>query len=418
MTTEYLILGASHAGLAALDAIKRFDETARVTLATAEDGPLYSPTALPYLISGKTQADQVELRSRDAIEALGVTFKTGAKASGLDLEKQRVTFQDGSQLNYDKLLVTTGASATLPPIPGLAESKAFSIRTLADADAIRYQAKAAKTAIILGAGYVGMHAAENLANAGLSVIVVELCHHIMPASFDPDAADRIADTFSKEGISLLTGAEAAQVGQDGKQTLLFLKDDTTLTADMLVVAAGIRPNTAFMAGCELDVTEGIPVDRRMRTPLANIWAAGDVALAPDFFTKEYALGGTIPLASDQGRIAGMDMVEDDYLEEYTGNLNMNTFGFFGNFAFSIGNIAAPGPDAQVHVLDPGKEAGKDDRFCKLVVQDHCLTGVSAVNWPLDPGVLREMIQTRTDLSDHINELLQHPRQTARRLIQG
>ena len=152
----------------------------------------------------------------------------------------------------------------------------------------------------------------------------------------------------------------------------------------------------------------------MRTTVSNVWAAGDVASVSGFFSEKKTLAGTIPCATEQGNIAGMDMVEDSYVMDYPGNLDMNTFGFFGNFAFSLGNVADISIDDGFEIKtqkDPEKNS-----FCKLIFRDDVLTGVSAINMRLDPGILKELVLRKTDLSARKDEFIEAPLEIGRQVM--
>ena len=415
MYTNYLIIGGSHAGLSALEAIRRVDRDAALTMVTTEKRQPYSPTVLPYVISGKTEPEKTDLRTPDYFKDLNVDYINGTSVTKINTNNSQVTLDDGLEINYKKLLVATGASALVPPIPGIENVKFTTIRTMADAEKIREDMSLAKSALIIGAGFIGMHAAESLADSGLEVTVVEALDQIMPRSFDTEASDFIRKVFDENGITMFTGKQVLKAYKSDGKTILVLKDGEEVSGDMLVLAAGIRPNADFLDGSGVDCDQGIVVDARMRTTASNVWAAGDVASAPGFFSPQKTIGGTIPCATEQGNIAGMDMVEDSYVIDYPGNLDMNTFGFFGNFAFSIGNVADTFFDDDSLEIETQKDPGKNS-FCKLLFRNNILTGVSAINVRLDPGILKELVLHKTDLSGKKERFIEAPLEIGRQVM--
>ncbi len=412
MHTKYLIIGGSHAGLSALEAIRRCDNEASLTLVTAEKRPPYSPTVLPYIISGKTEPENADIRKPDYFKDLDVNYINGTSAAGIDIENNQVKLDNGLAVEYEKLLIATGAGALAPRIPGIDEVESSSIRTMEDAENIRKNMSGAESALIIGAGFIGMHLAENLANSGLKVTIVESCSHIMPAAFDTGASDIIKKVFTENKITILTNEKVAKIYERDNKTVLGLAGGNEIAGDMLFIAAGISPNTNFIENCGIKCSNGIDVDARMRTSVPNVWAAGDVTSAPDFFSEKKTTGGTILCATAQGKTAGMDMSEDSYVKDYPGNLNMNTFGFFGNSAFSIGNIADPGLNSAIEIQnDPEKKS-----FCRFIFDGSVLTGVSAINMRLDPGILKDLILRKTDFSAKKREFIKTPLATGRQIM--
>lgn len=416
MQTKYLIIGGSHAGLSALEAIRRFDGDASLTMVTKEKRRPYSPTALPYVISGKISPEKTDIRPPDYFSDLDFRYLDGLAAIDVDTNGRRVKLDNGLVIEYERLLIATGARAFVPQITGIETVDYLTIRTMSDAETIRQRMSQSQSALIIGAGFIGMHAAENLANAGLQVSVVEALDQIMPSSFDKEAASLIRTVFAEKGIDIRTGRQVSKVFKTDKQIHLVLEDGNEIAGDILIVAAGIRPNTDFLANSSITCDPGVVVDARMRATAPHVWAAGDVASAGGFFPGKHYIGGTIPCATEQARTAGMDMAQDSYAADYRGNLNMNAFGFFGNFAFSIGNVAetSAGPACEIYCAthhDSGKK-----RFQKFIFDGPYLTGVSAINMQLDPGILKEMILRRTDLSKRKETFIKMPLETGRQII--
>ncbi|MDF1554154.1 MAG: FAD-dependent oxidoreductase [Deferrisomatales bacterium] len=393
--TKYLIVGCSHAGLAATEAIRLADETGSVAIVSRETGPVYSPTILPYVMSGEKGPGDIHLREPVDFEQLRVARLAGAAVKGVDAARRTVLCESGRLIEYEKLLLATGADATVPPFPGIESVPYLVVRTLEDAVQLRERARTAKSAIVIGAGLIAMHAAEKLAEAGLKVTVVVRRPVSLFAYFDATAAGVIEAIFADHGVRLATGSAVAQVAPAGGGCAVTLASGARVTGDLLLLAAGVQPRIGFLEGTGVEVDQGILVDTFMRTSVPGIWAAGDVAQAPGFFDPERTVNATLPNASVQGRIAGMDMAGDPVLKPYVGSGGWNTFNFFGNHAFSLGRAGATesADDIEVETLhQPGSRC-----YQKLVFENDRLVGVSAINVELDPGVLRELIERRTDL---------------------
>ncbi len=168
----------------------------------------------------------------------------------------------------------------------------------------------------------------------------------------------------------------------------------TLACDLLVVGVGVAPVTDFLAGSGVAVDRGVLVDDEMRSSVASIWAAGDVAQARGFYDGAKTLNGILPDAVEQGRIAGMSMAGDPGVAPYPGGVPLNTYTFFGQQAVSVG-VHGDGVANVEIVRRHDADAG---RYLKIVLHENRLLGIFGINEPFDPGVMWELILRRTDLS--------------------
>ena len=412
--THYLIVGASHAALSALHAIRLHDTEQEVTLLTRDDSLPYSPTVLPYVVSGRSDPGRVFLRDESYFAEHKVNYLRGAKVRKVNADQSAVELADGSAIGFDKLLLATGAAPLLPAIPGLAGLKYHVLRTLADALALRAALPRVKRAVVLGGGLIGMHAAENLAKGGVQVSVVELQPHVLSGYFDAEASVIIENVFAANGVRLLTGASVASVAAQGAGCRATLANGTVLDADLLLVATGVAPVTDFLEGSGVATERGVLVDEHMRTNIANIWAAGDVAQARGFFTDSRIINGILPDAVDQGRIAGMAMAEDPGSKTYAGGVPLNTYSFFGQQAVSVGVHEGALEQAGIEVKKQVDAEAK--RYLKIVLKEDRLAGIFGVNSAFDPGIMWELILRGIDLGEEKLAFLRSPQDTARALM--
>ena len=400
---EYLLVGSSHAALEALRAIRQADTTGSIAMLTRDRHLPYSPTVLPYVMSGRTAPDRALLRDPAFFADQGCTFVPGALACALDPAARTVSTEGGAVWRYGKLLIATGAAPALPPVPGLAETPHHVLRSLDDASALRVAMGTARRAVVLGAGLVGLHAAETLAEAGLTVTVVEMRSHVLPGYFDAEAAARIEAEFTAHGVDLALGRRAVATTADAVE----LDDGRRIAHDLLLVAAGVVPAMDWLAGSGVATDRGVLVDATMRTSVPGIWAAGDVAQAALFPGGAPGLLGIIPTAVEQGRTAGMDMAGDPYVKPYGGGIPVNTYRFFGRVALSVGAAAAEGG---VTVAEP------DGGYRRIVLEDDRLVGCATIDAPFDVGIMTELIRRRIDLGNCRDEFLARPVAVGRRLM--
>lgn len=407
--TQYLIVGSSHAALAAVQAIRMHDEDGSVTVVSKDDALPYSPTVLPYVVSGRSDPQRVFLRDDDYFAKQKVNYLKGKAVTSIAATENLVCLSSGEQIAYEKLLLATGAAPQLPPVPGLETVKYHVLRSLDDALRLRDALNGTRQAVVLGAGLVGMHAAENLAKAGAQVTVVEMQPTVLAGYFDRDASGIIEQAFAAKGVRLMMGNKVVKLAPHEQGAVVTLADGTELQAELLLVSTGVSPVMDYLKGSGAETERGIVVDDTMRTSVPNIWAAGDVAQARGFYDGAKIINGILPDAVEQGRIAGMAMAGDPGLTAYPGGVPLNTYAFFGQQAVSVG--AQNEGEVVLHEVDP---AGK--RYLKIVMKDSRLTGIFAINVAFDPGVMWQLILRRIDLAPVMKEFLADPQRTARVLM--
>ena len=412
--TQYLIIGSSHAGIAALEAIRLMDENGSITMVTREESLPYSPTILPYVISGEMAPEVIHLRDQSYFDQLSIKFMSGSAVMRINLDEKWVELESGEKINYEKLLLATGADAAIPSFPGIESVPYQVVRTLEDALKLRDSIQTAKSAIVIGAGLIAMHTAENLAQSGLQATLIVRRQVSLFAYFDGAAARMIGSIFSDHGVTLATGSGVSEISAANGGCQVTLESGKVISADLLLLAAGVRPRISYLEGSNIEVDRGILVNEKMQTNVQDVWAAGDVAQAPGFFDAGKTINATLPNASVQGRIAGMDMVKDPALKPYLGSSGLNTFNFFGHHGFSLGLATVTESTDEIEVNTVYLPSSQ--RYQKLVFKNSRLVGVSAINAELDPGILRELIQRQVDLAEVKERFTSAPLDTGRLLM--
>jgi phenylglyoxylate dehydrogenase epsilon subunit len=390
------------------------DESGSITMVTREDSMPYSPTILPYVISGEMAPELIHLRDQSYFDQLSINFRSGLAVTGINLDEKWVELESGEKINYEKLLLTTGADAAIPAFPGIESVPYQVVRTLDDALKLRDSIQTAKSAIVIGAGLIAMHTAENLAQSGLQATLIVRRQVSLFAYFDGAAARMIEHIFSDHGVTLATGSGVSEISAANGGCQVSLESGKVISADLLLLAAGVRPRISYLDGSNIEVDRGVLVNEKMRTSAQDVWAAGDVAQAPGFFDAGKTVNATLPNASVQGRIAGMDMVKDPALKPYLGSSGLNTFNFFGHHGFSLGLATVTESTDEIEVNTvylPSSQC-----YQKLVFKNNRLVGVSAINAKLDPGILRELIQRQVDLTEVKERFASAPLETGRLLM--
>lgn len=411
--TRYLVVGSSHAALEAVSAIRMHDAAGTLAVVTRDRHLPYSPTVLPYVVSGRSKPEQVLLRDADFFAAQEVDYRPGLSLAEIRPGEHvaRLEGAGGGEWRYDKLLLATGASPVVPPIAGIEQVEYHVLRTLDDAIGLNKAIATARRAVVLGAGLVGMHAAENLAKAGIGVTIVEMADQLCAGYFDRTAANLIEKAFTDHGATIRTGHRVVGAAPRGAGATLTLDNGEQLDADLLLVATGVRPQLGYLAGSGIATDKGILVDDSMSTNVADVWAAGDCAQARGFYSDAKVMNAILPDAAEQGRIAGMAMAGDPGLRRYPGGLPLNTYHFFGRHAISVGSSQHAG-NAQVET----RFDESSGRYLRASFVDGRLVSIHGVNEFFDGGVMAQLILRRVDLDPVRERFLARPLAVGRELM--
>lgn len=290
---KIIVIGAVAAGTKAAAKIKReLGNEAEVLVITRERDISYAGCGLPYYIGGVIE-DRSELlqNTPESFAGLtGVTMRCGVEATGLDAAAKAVTAVDlesGEELRleYDKLVIATGARPVMPNIPGIDLPGIFALRNPSDADAVLEAVNAGmKRAVIVGGGLIGVEMAENLSKRGVRVSIIDMAPHILPG-FDADFADYVENLLADNGIPVFLGDGVTEIEGTDKVTKLRTAKRGIKT-DAVIMSVGVRPNTEWLAGSGIELAKNgsIVVDDYMRTNIEDVYAAGDVVMVKNRVT--------------------------------------------------------------------------------------------------------------------------------------
>ncbi|MGN0634668.1 MAG: FAD-dependent oxidoreductase [Acutalibacteraceae bacterium] len=301
---KVIIIGGVAAGTKAAAKIKREDRAAQVEIFTKSSDISYAGCALPYYVGGEIETrDELIVNSPKKFTALtGAVVHTGKEAVRVDPANKAVVFRstvagEEETVTYDKLILACGASPIIPEIDGVELDGVFTVRTPDDATAIRsyIERNNCKNAVVVGAGFIGMEMAENLAAQKLSVSVVDMTSQILPNILDPEMAGYAARELRKNGLRILTGTAVSALMGDGAVRSVATSAGE-LAADVVILSIGIRPATAFLNGSGVELLRGaVVVDACQKTNLDDVYAVGDCAVVKNRITGEAqwsAMGST------------------------------------------------------------------------------------------------------------------------------
>ena len=306
-----LIIGGVAGGASAAARLRRLDEKAEIVILERGGYVSFANCGLPYYIGGEiTDQSSLTLQTPQSFRSrFNVDVRVNSEAAYIDPAAKTVTVRntitgESYQESYDRLLLSPGAEPIRPPIPGADAEGVFTLRSIPDTMQIKayMESRCPRSAVVVGGGYIGVEMAENLKQAGLDVTIIELADHLI-APLDFDMAADVHRYIKSKGVRLVLGNGVKSIATGGALTVTL--DKGTLSADMLILSVGVRPDTALAASAGIRVNKrgAIMVDSFMRTNVEDIYAVGDAVEVTDFVTGSPAF---IPLAgpaNKQGRIA-------------------------------------------------------------------------------------------------------------------
>lgn len=310
------IVGGSDAGISAALRARELAPDWQVTVAVADRYPNFSICGIPYFLSKEVpEADNLAHRKAADIQARGVDLLLDHRIVRIDPPAHQVTAQglNGamSEHRYDKLVLATGACSVRLSIPGLDLPGVFLLRWMGDTFAFEdyLTTQSRERVVIIGGGYIGLEMAEALTHRGIAVTIIEMASSIL-ATVDPDLGQMVGAELQRNGVRVLTGQEISSIAADGDRLRVEGGNDFAYTADMILVAAGARPETdiATAAGIATGFKGALRVNRRMETNLPDVFAAGDCAETWHRITQSTAYLPLGTTSHKQGRIAGENAI--------------------------------------------------------------------------------------------------------------
>jgi len=349
---NYLIIGNSAAAVGAVEAIRKKDKKGEITILSKEPYLAYSRPLITEFLADLVTEKGMSYRAEDFYKDNSVSLKLGVSAKSIDAKKKIVSASDKKEYPYDKLLIATGGSPIIPPMKGMNKNGIFLLRDLDVSKDIKKNLKGAKRVVVIGGGLIGMKTAEGLYEAGLKVTVVELADRILNRILDEKGSRIFEDYLKDKGMNIITSDSVVEITGTKKATGVKLKSKKKISCDLLIIAVGVRPNLEVIKGTGIEAKQGIIVDNKMQTNIADIYAAGDVVQADDMLTGEKRVNAIWPLAYKQGRIAGTNMAGGN--KTYEGGFAQNSLTVLGLSTISMGIVDPPSKNSYEVITGSGK----------------------------------------------------------------
>jgi len=382
-----LVIGTGPAGLTAAATLRRLDPTGSVTALSAEPSPPYSPAALAdHFLTGRDQT--LYWQGTDVAERLGVDERRSTTVTGIDLDHGEVVVADGPRIPYDGLVVASG-SRLYAPLEGADRPGVLDFKSLQTATDLigRVRRGDARSALVVGNGFIGIELALLLADLGVEVTIIGRRRWVMPRVLDPITSAVAEAALVARGVTLRLGIQADAFVGDPTVTGVRLADGTQLHADLVVAATGVKPHTEFLTGCDIATGWGVSVDDELRTSACDVVAAGDVAEAADWLTGERFVHAIFPNAVAQAKLAAENLLGAHH--RYDGAEAMNSLKHLGVPIVAIGTMEAAD---QVLRSQPGSS------LRSIYLRDGSIIGAQLAGNIRGAGVYRSLMLRRVDVS--------------------
>ncbi len=352
----------------------------------------YNRVLLSSVLAGEVAASETVLKPASWWRDRGVTLCYGAPVTAVDLSARCVTLAGGRTLDFAKLVFATGSRAIRLPLPGAELPGVVTFRDLADVASISRAARGGTRVVVIGGGLLGIEAAYGLAKAGAKVTLVHLMDRLMERQLDARAAAMLKRAVEAKSIEVLLDTATARFSGDGRVEAVEFKDGRNITADMVVVAVGIRPNAEIAAAAGLSVNRGIIVDDHLATGAPGIFAIGECAEHRD------VCYGLIEPANEQARVLAARLAGRDV--SYGGSINATNLKVSGVHVFSAGDFLGTAGTESVVLADAGLGTYK-----KLVIAGGRLVGAVLYGDTLDALWYLDLIRSGTAIDSFREDLV-------------
>ena len=412
--TRYLIIGNGAAGVSAAETLRAHDAQGKITIVSAEPGPMYSRPGLAYVLLREIPARQVYARLPEWYAQLDIELVHDTAVS-LNVPQQQVTLESGRVLPYDKLLIATGARAVPPPYPGADLKGVVYLDTLAGTQKLLRQARRAHRAVVIGGGITALELSEGLAHQGVDTHYFVRRDRLWSSVFNDQEAKILEERMLAHGVTIHYQTEIKEIlgNWRGHVRGVTLEDGREFKCDLVGVAIGVKPQLDWVKGTPIAVDRAILVDEHLQSSIPNVFAAGDCAQVYDRWTQKHMLDILWPSAVAEGQAAALNMAHRPFA--YQKGSPFNACLLFGLHITTIGQVnPRPAEDQEVvqHLSRGSSEvwytyprayssAWAEDgaNTLRLVVNDDQLVGTLLMGNQRLADPLRYLIENEISIAD-------------------
>lgn len=384
---KLVMIGNGMAGVRTIEEIlKLAPEQFEITIFGQEPYPNYNRIKLSNILQGDTSFEEIIINPFDWYKENHIQLFTGEAVVNIDVERKRVMSSKGREVEYDELIIATGSSSFILPIPGADKIGVTGFRDIHDCEMMIKDAKNYKKAVVIGGGLLGLEAARGLLNLGMKVDVVHLMPHLMERQLDPIASSMLKAELEAQGMNFLLEKETAEILGDERVTGLRFKDGSEIEADMVVMAVGIKANTELAKNSDIDVKRGIVVNDFMETSIPHIYAVGECAEH-----KGNVYGLVAPLY-EQGKVLANHICGLNS-EPYEGSITGTQLKVAGVDLFSAGDIIDDHSKKSIMIYNEYEGIYK-----RVLTRNNMIAGIVLYGDTKDSTRLFRMLTKKEDIS--------------------
>jgi nitrite reductase (NADH) large subunit len=391
---KIVIVGNGLAGTLAAKTVRELDQEAGIEIFGEEKYAYYPRPNLIEFLAGRMPYEKLFAFPENWNVRQRIDVHLGAKVAKIRPDERTVETGTGGTFPYDALLMASGARAAVPPVTGSGLKGVFVLRTLDDALAILDHLRTHAHVAVLGGGLLGLEIARAIRSRGAEVSVVEFFDRLLPRQLDPAAAAILKHQIEKTGISVRLGAVSREILGAAEVRGIRFESGDEVKADLVVIAAGVKPELALAKDAGLTVERGIVVDDRLRTSRPEIFAAGDVA------EHQGRVYGIIPASFEQARAAACNMLGMDM--PYAGTVPSNTLRVAGLYVTSAGEV---NPEARGHEVLV-RSVPEDGLYKKIVLKEGRLVGAIWMGTKKGASEVGRLVALKKDVESRKGDLLE------------
>jgi len=389
-----VVIGNGMAGMRTVEELLKLDPAMyRITVFGAEPHGNYNRILLSPVLAGDKTVDDIMLHTRDWYAANDVTLHAGDPVVRIDRKRRVVHAQSGLAVPYDRLLIATGSKPFIVPVPGHALPGVIGFRDIQDVDTMLAAAQRGGKAVVIGGGLLGLEAANGLLRQGMEVSVVHVTGSLMNQQLDPPAADLLRAALERKGLRILLNRQTAEIAGGDRVRSVRFADGEEIAADLVVMAAGVRPNVELAKSAGLHVERAIVVDDTLQTYDPRVYAVGECV------QHRRATFGLVAPIWDQARVCAAHLAGSGH-RHYVQQATATKLKVTGVDLYSAGDIV--GLEGSEDLVLRDRRGGV---YKRLVVTGNRLTGVVLYGDVADGPWYFDLIQKRTNITSFRDQLL-------------